>query len=144
MKKIMFSVVLVSFVLGCGAHGLIGTLPKIDNTDEAAEIYIIRVSSFNAKIMNFRILLDGRQLIGIGNGEYTKFYVSPREHTMGVVTKKGLADRATLLNVDCESKGKYYFLIKPSYSSAKISQISEGEAKPHILKGKYLNITGSK
>lgn len=140
MRTVITVALLVIVLAGCGAHGLIGELPRVDDPGEAAEIFVVRVSSFNAKVMKFKISFDGFELLGIGNGEYTRFLVPPGDHTVSVVTKEGIADKTTSINVMCEPTDKYYFLIEPGYRSAKISRIGEDDAQSRIAKSKYLEV----
>ena len=111
MKKHLLFIYVLFLIAGC-THGLIGTLPAIDDPDEAAEIIVIRESKFHAGGRGFKIFLDGAGLFVIRNGEYTRFHVASGKHSLAFA--RSALRINMIINVLCKPKGTYYFLVSPA------------------------------
>lgn len=137
MRKIVGVIISLCALAGC-SHGLIGTLPQIDDPDNAAEITVVRISSLSGKMASFKIWLDGAELIAIRNGEYTKFQIGEGKHTIGVAAPNY---NPQVIRIYCDPKEQYFFIVSPSMSKgADIKRVTEEEAKIKIAQSKYLQL----
>ena len=144
----MLLLFIVSYISGC-VHGLVGTLPNIENPEESAEIYVIRTKSMVARLATYKITFDSEELIAIKAGDYAKFKTNAgeynREHTIGVklrdlMIKGEIVKNLKKINIYCEPQGKYYIVVSPGWKSANIKQVDEKEGLELISQSKYLQL----
>lgn len=142
----MKNLLLVSMALtliGCGTtSGRIGELPVITNQATASKVVPIRVSSIVGVANGYTVVIDGKDLLGIGSGEYTEFNVPEGEHYIGVKCFGGWTPTWKLDAVQFKAIAKQssYFEISPNLKCAGIRQIGEQDAKSLISGSKFIDL----
>ena len=141
IKYIILMISIVCLVVSC-AHGPIGSLPKIDNPEEAAELIIIRNNSIIGATNSYKITLNKQDILAIRVGEYTKFQVKSGNNSLGVKCFGGWSPTWKHMNIDvsCKPGNKYYFLISPGGSCAKIEPLKEEDGLKWISESKYFPV----
>lgn len=66
------------------------------NPDEAAAIRVQRASEFFGAALRFKVLVDGREVAKVGNGDTVSLSVAPGIHTFSVVADRYLSEPVTL------------------------------------------------
>src|SRR2546425_1376379 len=112
--------VCATLVAACTTHGRLGVLPAVLDTEQGAEIVVIREWRFVGSGANVTISLDGVALYGIAVDEHVVLRVPPGDHIV-TVSRRGplLNDAAT--SVRTEPKRRYYYRLETSTWSGDIS-----------------------
>lgn len=129
MKKIVAAAVCVALV-GCGTtSGRISDLPAITNPNTASKVVTIRVSSLVGVANGYTVVLDDKDLLGIGSGEYAEFNVPEGEHYIGVKCFGGWTPtwKTDAVQFKAVASQPNYFEISPNLKCAGIRQIGEKE-----------------
>jgi hypothetical protein len=108
MKKFFFLLILVLILISC-AHGKTEHFPVVDNSSDAAEVFVIRDNNLIGWGFSLKVALDDAVIAGLRSGEYVSFYVKPGFHSLGITKPT--------MTVPFEKGRKYYFLISADYSS---------------------------
>ena len=152
--KIQFEVLFVSFLLtlyGCGAIPIrYGELPQIDDDNMAGKIVVARISSFLGVLNVWQVAVDGKDLFGIGSGEYTEFLLSQGQHRISLRCSQpgvnlfshdwgAIHHEETIKFIVAPSKTTF-FVLRPSLACGKIRLSNETEAKKHIGRSKFINL----
>lgn len=138
-KRIIKTISLFSFII-CVldiTQGSIGSPSQIESQDDTAEIYIIRDKSLiSGSGRRWNVLLDGREIIALRIGEYTKLNLEvgiySREHRIDYLC----GPKATSEFIYCEPQKKYYFLVGPG----SIERLDEEQGLSWISRSKYIKI----
>jgi hypothetical protein len=108
MKKFLSLLILVLILISC-AHGKTEHFPVVDNSSEAAEVFVIRDNNLIGWGFSLKVALDDAVIAGLRSGEYVSFYVKSGFHSLGITKPT--------MTVPFEKGRKYYFLISADYSS---------------------------
>jgi len=126
-------------------HGIISFVPKISDSNEASELFVIRKKSFIGSAISFNVALDEQEIFAIKTGEYIKFPVVAGEHSVGVRCYSAWIPMMTQnikVNVSCAPKEKYYFLISPSmgWNCAKIEVLKKEDGLKLLSESTFYSI----
>ena len=125
-------------ITGCitaltGGTGPISIIPIINDTENAAEIFIIREKRFIGSMAGYRITLDHKDFCWIRNGEYLQFYVEAGDHIFEVKQPFDQIYPLSSYFISCRQKEEYYFFVSPS---GKIVKLKEEEGLELMKKSK--------
>lgn len=106
-------IVCVALVASCTTHGRVGVLPAVPDTEQVAEIVVIREWRYLGGGANVTISLDGVALYGIAVDEHVVLRVPPGDHIV-TISRRGpfLNDAATAVRT--EPKRRYYYRLETS------------------------------
>ena len=145
MKKLIL--VSILFVLaGCGTtSGRIGEMPLITDKASAADVLVVRISTFVGAGNGYTIALDGKDLFGIGSGEHARFQVPQGQHYIAVKCFGGMSPtwKEDSLKFDAGTVAPSIFLVSPAGSCAEIKKSTQDEVKEHLEKSKLLDLEKS-
>jgi hypothetical protein len=108
MKKLLSLLIPALILISC-AHGKTEHFPVVDNSSEAAEVFVIRDNNLIGWGFSLKVALDDAIIAGLRSGEYVSFYLKPGFHSLGI--------SKPTMTVPFEKGRKYYFLISADYSS---------------------------
>lgn len=131
MKKAMFTVLALANLAGCGTtSGLLNPLPEIPERASAGTVVVVRVSSFVGAANGYTVAFDGKDLFGIGSGEYAEFRVPAGVHYLGVKCFGGFTPtwKEDSLKFEAKSSDTNYFVVSPNLSCAAVRPASRDEA----------------
>ncbi len=137
MKSFRFFVALTACVClsGC-AHGLIGSLPAVDDPANASEIFVVRGYHYLGHESSAYVAFDNNTFLAIRVSEYTKFFAPPGEHTISV--KANEVRTPSSIRLQFAPKAKYYFQITPGWGMFHLAQLTEQEAGPYLAEDTFL------
>lgn len=127
MKKIL-AILVVLVLVGCSTKQ-IAPLPKIQDQNQPAKIYVLRVPRYFRDLEAFEIHLDGVFIFQIRPSKYTTMLVNPGEHVI-TLKKDMAAEQVTKLN--CRPGEKIYFIISPKGMKRTTAEVID-----HYIKKKY-------
>jgi hypothetical protein len=107
VKKIVTLTILALLLLSC-AHGRTDHFPTVADTDDAAQVYVIRDNNLMGWGFSLKVALDDSIIARLRSGEYVSFFVIPGFHSVGITEPT--------LTVPFAKGEKYYFLIGADYS----------------------------
>ncbi|BFM13209.1 hypothetical protein R50072_33620 [Simiduia litorea] len=145
MHKLLI-MLLVSALSGCvGPRGALNPLPKVVSPTDTAEIFILRNNNFAGSAVNYRVTLDGLEILGIGIGEHTSFQVDSGQHAIGVICNGGWApgDHFNEKRVYMEPGSVHYFMARAGGVCAVIEVINEQVAKKYIKSDKFIELSAT-
>ena len=134
---------LTLFLAGCGTtSGRLGDLPSISNKETASKVTVVRISSIIGAANGYTVALDGKDIFGIGSGEYAEFLVPEGEHYIAAKCFGGFTPtwKEDSLKFVAKSSGQNFFLISPNIRCAEIKASSDAEAKKHVESGKQIDL----
>jgi len=143
MKNILIAGI-VLFLSACGTtSGLLNKLPEVGDNNNAGKVVVARVKMFLGGGNGYAIALDGKNIIGIGSGEHTEFFVPVGEHTIAVRCFGGIVpmQHEDLLNFTAKATEVNYFLISANMSCAEIKESTEAELSEHLKNSKQVDLT---
>lgn len=146
MKKLICLAAGIALV-GCGtSSGRIGELPTITNQTTASKVVTIRVSSIVGVANGYTVVLDGKDLLGIGSGEYAEFNIPEGEHYIGVKCFGGWTPtwKADAVQFSAVASKTNYFEISPNLKCAGIRQIGIKEGDALVKDSKQVDLTNLK
>ena len=131
MKKYLILVSLPFFLFAC-SHGKTHHFSSIEDSADAAEVFIIRNNNLFGWGFSLQVLFDDAVIARLRAGEYISFYVVPGFHTVGISKSS--------ITVPCSAGQKYYFLISADYTQFgfEIDRISTPKGENWIAKTKPL------
>jgi hypothetical protein len=146
-KYIAISLLII--ISGCGVKsGIHSDLPAITDKGMAGKVVVVRTSNLLGVAVGWEIDIDGKDLFGIGSGEYTEFLLPEGEHS--ITLRCGQPDpmhsdtltivHSDTLKFDIKASQTIYFLVSPSLKCAKMRLSDETEAKKHIKRSKFINL----
>jgi hypothetical protein len=129
MKKYLILVSLLFFLFAC-SHGKTHHFPSIEDSADAAEVFIIRNNNLFGWGFSLKVLFDDAVIARLRAGEYISFYVMPDFHTVGISKSS--------ITVPFSAGQKYYFLISADYTQFgfEIDRISTLKGENWIAKTK--------
>ena len=96
-------------------------------TEGAAEVHVMRPSSFAGVAINYQLSLDGQLAAAIGSGERVTLYVPPGEHLLELRHPSQIlgatGDSASFTAV---REGRYYFVINSDIGSMRLLRTTAG------------------
>lgn len=109
MRKLCMSVmVLVAICCSGCSSGLVGTLPVVNDVNDASEIYIIRGYNYVSSGVSAYVSFDDKDVLAIRTVEHTKFTAPSGKHTLGV-RNPGLPTNNIAISLT--PKNRYYFRV---------------------------------
>jgi len=144
--KTLIAACLTLGLMGCGTTtGRIGELPAISNKENAPRVIVVRVSSFVGAANGYTVSLDGKDIFGIGSGEYAEFLVPEGEHFIAVKCFGGWSPtwKEDSLKFVATSSERNFFLISPNMNCAEIKTSSDAETKKHLESAKRIDLEKS-
>ena len=131
MKKFLSLLIPVLTLISC-AHGKTEHFPVVDNSSEAAEVFVIRDNNLIGWGFSLKVALDDAIIAGLRSGEYVSFYVKPGFHSLGITKPT--------MSVPFEKGRQYYFLISADYSSFgfDIQRIGDEKGRNWLTKTKQI------
>ena len=142
MKKVI-SLFLILGLVGCGTtSGRIGELPTIVNKESAAKVIVVRVSSIVGAANGYTISHNGKDVFGIGSGEYAEFFVPQGEHYIAAKCFGGWSptwkeDSVKFVAKPSESN---FFVVSPTMRCAEIKSSSDAETKKLLDSSKRIDL----
>jgi hypothetical protein len=127
MKKV-FAILVVLVLVGCGTKQIV-PLPKVQDQNQAAKIYVLRVPRYWRDLEAFEIHLDGVFIFQIRPSKYTTMLVNPGEHVIAL-KKDMAAEQAIKLN--CRPGENIYFIISPKGMKQTTAEVID-----HYIEKKY-------
>ena len=143
-KYIAISLLLI--LSACGVKsGIHSELPAITDKGMAGKVVVVRSSNLLGVAVGWEIDIDGKDLFGIGSGEYTEIFLPEGEHFITLTCFQPVllhsdTVHSDTLKFDIEASQTIYFLVSPSLECAKMRLIDETEAKKHIERSKFINL----
>ena len=131
MKKTIVAALAAASLAGCGTtSGLLNPLPTVAERASAGTVVVIRISSFVGSANGYTVAFDGKDLFGIGSGEYAEFRVPPGEHYLGVKCFGGFTPtwKEDSLKFEAKANGANYFVVSPNLSCAAVKPADREEA----------------
>jgi hypothetical protein len=126
-------------VFGCTTHGRVGELPVLADSDQAAQIVVIREFRFIGGGANFTVVLDGVPAYGIAVDEHVVLRVAPGDHVVAV-TRRGPFLNDDAVTVRAEPRRRYYYRLETSNWSNDISLIPVPAAAGEALVSKTRHV----
>lgn len=142
MKRVV-SIAFCALIVGCGTtSGRIGELPTITNPNTASKVVTIRISSIVGVANGYTVVLDGKDLLGIGSGEYAEFNVPEGDHYIGVKCFGGWTPtwKTDAVQFKAVASQSNYFEISPNLKCAGIRQIGEADALAGMKDSQLINL----
>jgi hypothetical protein len=129
MQKFLLILSLASVLIAC-AHGKTENFPETVQSEEAAEVTIIRNNNLLGMGFSIKVYFNENMIARLRSGEYTSFFTEPGLHSVGIPDSN--------LSVPCSAGQKYYFLISAQYSQFgfEIQRISNAKGEEWIEKTK--------
>jgi hypothetical protein len=127
----------VFLILGC-AHGQVGNLPALVNSDESAEIFVVREDNILGGAVITTIAIDGTNIAAIECGEYVRLKINPGNHTFSVNVFLSLPDS---LQYDIKPRSRYYIKVYPTFSKFHIEIIGAEEGEKMVHKSAYIPLS---
>jgi len=137
------AVCLMLGLAGCGTtSGRLGDLPSIPDKEKASRVTVVRVSSFVGAANGYTVALDGKDIFGIGSGEYAEFLVPEGEHFIAAKCFGGWAPtwKEDSLKFVAKSSERNFFVVSPNMKCAEIKVSNDAEAKKHLDSGKRIDL----
>ena len=106
--KNKFTLILATMLLLSCAHGKTNQFPTVADTDDAAQVFVIRDNNLMGWGFSLKVALNEHIIARLRSGEYVSFYVMPGFHSIGISEPS--------LTVPFAKGQKYYFLIGADYS----------------------------
>ncbi|MGB7302139.1 MAG: hypothetical protein WBD34_22685 [Burkholderiaceae bacterium] len=149
--KILLVACWTLFLVGCGiTSGPLGDLPSVPNKEIASKITVVRISSFAGALNGFTVALDGKDIFGIGSGEYAEFFVPKGEHVITVKCFGGWTPtwKEDSLEFVAKPSEDNFFVIfanfspnfNPNLKCAGIGMSNETEIKIYIESSKRIDL----
>lgn len=142
MTSVRSAAVFLMFMLavfGCTTHGRVGELPVLADSDQAAQIVVIREFRFIGGGANFTVVLDGVPAYGIAVDEHVVLRVAPGDHVVAV-TRRGPFLNDDAVTVRAEPRRRYYYRLETSNWSNDISLIPVPAAAGEALVSKTRHV----
>lgn len=141
--KILFIASWTFFLVGCGTtSGRLGELPSVPNKEIASKITVVRISSIVGAVNGYTVALDGKDIFGIGSGEYAEFLVPEGEHFIAAKCFGGWTPtwKEDSLKFIAKPSEHNFFLIRPNMTCAEIKISNESETKKHLETSKRIDL----
>lgn len=141
--QILNIAILSLFLVNCGTtSGRLGELPSIPNKEIASKVTVVRISSIVGAVNGYTVALDGKDIFGIGSGEYAEFFVPEGEHFIAAKCFGGSTPtwKEDSLRFVAKPSKHEFFLISPNITCAEIEFSSEDEARKHLEKSKQIDL----
>jgi len=116
----------------------------------AGKIVVVRMSSFFGVLNVWQVAVDGKDLFGIGSGEYTEFFLSEGAHQISLRCSQpgldllrhdwGATHHEDTIKFIANPSKTTFFVLSPSLACGKISLSNETEANKHIGQSKFINL----
>lgn len=131
MKRSFILLTLAFVIMGC-AHGKTEYFPDTGQTEDSAEIFIIRNNNLLGMGFSLKVIFDDNVIARLRTGEHVSFFTEPGFHSVGT-------SDATI-SVPFATGQKYYFLISAQYSQFgfEIERISSLKGQSWVAKTKQL------
>ena len=131
MKNLIVLIALAFVMMAC-AHGKTEHFPDVRQTEDAAEVFIIRNNNLLGMGISLKVLFDKNVIARIRAGEHVSFFIEPGFHAVGTSD--------TTLTVPFAAGHKYYFLISAQYSQFgfEFERISSLKGENWVAKTKQL------
>lgn len=143
MRILIIIASLTVFLVGCGTtSGRLGELPSITNKETASKITVVRISSIVGMANGFKVALDGKDIFGIGSGQYAELFVPAGEHFIAAKCFGGWTPtwKEDSLKFTARTSENIFFLISPSMKCAEIKISNESETKKHLDGAKRIDL----
>ncbi len=126
-KYLKYSTIAVTVAFAClccgCAQGLIGSLPAVENPDDASEIYLVRR---HFRDISAYVSFDNNDVLAIRKGQYTRLSVPAGEHR---IAARYPGFGGTEIPIRLAPKTKYYFEIVWGSDTFYIRPITEQRAR---------------
>jgi hypothetical protein len=145
MKRFLL-LFLVSAIYGCGTtSGRVGDLPVIVSKENASKVTVVRISSMLGVANGYTVALDGKDVFGIGSGQYTELLVPEGERFIAVKCFGGWSPtwKENSLKFEAKPSDQNFFVVSPSGSCAEIRLSTGADAKKHIDGAKRIELEKS-
>ena len=131
MKKLLI-LIPMAFVIAACAHGKTEYFPDAGQTEDAAEVFIIRNNNLLGMGFSLKVQFDENVIARLRAGEHISFFTEPGFHSVGTSD--------TTIKVPFAAGQKYYFLISAQYSQFgfEIERISSLKGENWVAKTKQL------
>jgi hypothetical protein len=133
MKRIPLILVLV-ILIGCTQTKQLAPLPKVQDTNRAAHIHVMRVPRFYMDGVVYLIHLDEDLVFQIKPSYRTTFLVDPGIHVVTLVKQVYAGMQSQRVKLNCVPGGEYYLIISPRG----MKEISKEQAAPYLEKYKHV------
>src|SRR2546427_10320045 len=100
-----------TLVAACTTHGRLGVLPAVLDTEQGAEIVVIREWRFVGSGANVTISLDGGALYGIAVDEHVVLRGPPGDHIV-TVSRRGAVMNDAAKSVMTGTERRYHYPLK--------------------------------
>jgi hypothetical protein len=132
MKK-YFLLIMLAFLLAACTSGKTEFFPSQGYSADAAEVTVIRQSGMFGMGFSMQVLLDGKVIARLKNGQYLTFYVAAGVHKIGIPK--------STIPVMLERGRKHYFMIiaDSSQFGFDIERISEKKATSRMAQSQSIN-----
>ena len=114
------------------SHGKTEHFPDLGQSDETAEIFIIRNNNLLGWGFSVKVFYDEMMIANLRAGEHLSFFVTPGFHKVGTSDKE--------ITVPLNAGQKHYFLISADYTQFgfEIDRISNEKGENWLKKTKPL------
>lgn len=141
MTRILLLVVICAVSAGCASHGQLSTLPKLEASTKACDLYIIRKSSMFGAAISYTVALDHQDFVAMASGDYTNFKVSSGPHfiTAKYPRQMFLGTAETSLEINCKLNEPIYVYMTPGISVG-LSVLSAEEGAKLVRESKSIDL----
>ncbi len=131
MKKYPILIFVALAIVAC-AHGKTENFPEAPQTEDAAEVTIIRNNNLLGMGISIKVYFNEKVIARLRSGEHVSFLIEPGLHSVGTADTK--------ITVPCGTGQKYYFLLSAQYSQFgwEIERIGNAKGEEWIAKTKQL------
>ena len=145
--NLIFVALFFSMLLSCSSHkGLIiesASNYYINNPDYAS-VTVIRIAQSFGGPMIVGLHLDGDLIAHMQTGNYTKFFIKPGEHYIGIVRKfLGGEDEYEFISFKTEPGMKYFYQYSMTPERGILKQITEKEVEELLREDDYYSLNSA-
>jgi hypothetical protein len=141
MSKVLLIILSYALLTGCATQGKLSTLPKLEDTTNACDTYIIRKSIFVGAALSYTVAMDHHDFVSMGSGDYTNIKVASGPHVVTVKYPRQmfLGTAESSLEFECKPGKKIYIHMYPGLSVG-LELLSDEEGAELVKKSNYIDV----
>jgi len=141
MLRVLVLLMTVATLAGCATSIKLSSLPKVEDSSTACDVYIVRKSSLLGAGLRYKTALDQQDFMSIASGHYTNIKVDCGSHIITVKYPRqmfaGTAEAP--LEFECTPNKKIYILMWPAVEVG-LAVLSEEEGEKLVQESKHFDM----
>jgi hypothetical protein len=141
MPKVLLLVLLCALLTGCPAKGKLSTLPKLTDSANSCDVFIIRESSMFGAGISYTAAMDHHDFVAMTSGDYTNIKVASGPHVITVKYPRqmflGTAENS--LEFDCKPGNKVYIYMSPGIT-VNLAILPDEKGAELVQKSNYIDV----